>query len=102
MTEPPTSSVLHKLARFMGLVAEPTDHSSVPSLEARIRTLEAQVGELMRVSGVDPAMVPPLDPCSAEVRQLARAGKEVEAVRLHRQQTGASLSQAVSDVRSTS
>ena len=25
----------------------------------------------MRVSGVDPAMVPPLDPCYAEVRQLA-------------------------------
>ncbi len=62
----------------------------------RIAHLEYLVEHLYQQLGVP--LPAPANGVSTEVRELAMAGKEIAAIKLHREQTGKSLGEAKADV----
>lgn len=72
--------------------------ASMADLRRRVAVLEAQVAELSRVAGVDLTRLPVAPPVSDRVRDLALAGKQIEAIKVHREETGLSLLEAKADV----
>jgi ribosomal protein L7/L12 len=65
-----------------------------PSDKAHLRRLEVKLDLLLRHFGIeipDPATAAGL---SAEVRQLANDGKKIQAIKVHREQTGLGLKDA--------
>lgn len=85
----------------MGLFGNAATRSEVLRLRRRVDALERQVEALARLVDVDPRRLPAPEPvCSPEVVALARSGKEIEAIKLHREQTGADLLTAKLDVES--
>lgn len=76
-----------------------TPRSEIVRLQRRIDTLERQIVELAKLVDVDPRRLPQAAPvCSPQVVELAQAGKQIEAIKLHREQTGADLLTAKNDV----
>lgn len=68
-------------------------------LRRRVELLEAQVQALAQFTGIDPNHLPSqADTVSAEVRALVEQGKTVQAVKVHREQTGLDLLTAKRDV----
>ncbi len=67
-------------------------------LRRRVASLEATVAALVRHTALDPRSVTPVPACSDEVQRLAREGREVAAIKLHRQETGLGLAEAKADV----
>ncbi|MDY0745068.1 hypothetical protein SNE35_11140 [Paucibacter sp. R3-3] len=68
----------------------------------RLASLEVNVKQLLAMQGAGPNRS--LEP-SEEVLKLARAGQDIDAMRLYRQESGADVKQAmklVDDVRSAS
>jgi ribosomal protein L7/L12 len=69
-----------------------------PDLEERVAWLEAALTKL--AADVQPPVTLPPRPgqdssaVSAEVRELVLAGQTIEAIRLHREQTGVDLAEA--------
>jgi ribosomal protein L7/L12 len=61
------------------------------SNRARLIRLENKLDMLLRHFGTDPETATGL---SAEVRRLAGEGKKIEAIKVHREQTGAGLKDA--------
>jgi hypothetical protein len=60
--------------------------------KARIGRIERKVNALLRHHGVDPNLGPPLSP---RVQQLASdPAKKIEAIKVHREETGAGLAEA--------
>jgi ribosomal protein L7/L12 len=71
---------------LMGLLASYADTS------ARVRRIEYKVNMLLRHAGLDPAQGFPL---SEQVKDLARdPGRKIEAIKVYREETGASLKDA--------
>lgn len=70
-------------------------------LRARIARLEAQVrvqGEAINVMarrlGIEPVAVDPISHLDPEELDLARTGKQIQAIKHHRKRTGSSLLEA--------
>lgn len=59
------------------------------SNDADLRRIERKLDLILKHLGIDP-----LPPVSAEVRSLAVAGRKIEAIKVHREQTGAGLAEA--------
>ena len=62
-----------------------------PAEQARLRRLERKLDMLLAHFGMEPPEVAAL---SAEAKQLADEGKKIEAIAVHREQTGLSLKDA--------
>jgi hypothetical protein len=62
---------------------------TISRLDGTVRRAERKLDIFMRCSGYDPTQIATL-----EAESLARAGRKVEAVRVYRELTGASLAQA--------
>jgi len=61
-----------------------------------LRRIERKLDALLKHQGVS---LPPLGSMSEEVKQLARdPSRKIEAIKLHREQTGLGLAEAKSDV----
>ena len=82
------------IANFLGLTGGVDTEREVVRLRRRVATLEAQVEELARATGADLRFVAPEPAVSDEVRQLALSGRQIAAIKLHREQTGAGLAEA--------
>ena len=68
-------------------------------LRRRVDTLERQIEALAQLLDIDTRRLPQPQPvCSPQVVALARDGKTIAAIKLHRQQTGADLLTAKLDV----
>jgi len=74
------------------------DDQQIAELTARLTDLESKVDWLYRNAAYSyaksdaPAVVP--DGVSAEVLDLVRSGRPIQAIKLYRQQTGVGLEQA--------
>lgn len=75
-----------------------TSGAAVADLRRRVATLEAQVDALAHASGVDLTRLPVPAVVSPRVRQLALEGKEIQAIKVHREETGLGLAEAKADV----
>ncbi len=65
-----------------------------PSDQSRLKRLEKKLDLLLKHFEIeDPGLVI-VDGLSAEVRQLADAGQKIEAIKVHREQTGVGLKEA--------
>ncbi len=65
------------------------------SRQSGLRRIERKLDALLKHQGVS---LPPQAKLSDEVQQLARDHKKIEAVTLHREQTGFGLAEANSDI----
>ena len=74
---------------FAGAGAAYTSRQSV------LRRIERKLDALLKHQGVS---LPPQAKLSDEVQQLARDNHKIEALKLHREQTGLGLAEAKSDV----
>lgn len=69
------------------------------ALQRRVAVLEAQLAELAKFTGIDVTRLPSqVDVLSAQCKQLALQGQTIHAIKLHREQTGADLLTAKTDV----
>lgn len=85
------------ISRFFGLDGPAPIQPA--RLQRRIDTLERQVEFLARHLDIDPRRLPQAPPaCSPEVVQLVRNGQKIQAIKLHREQTGLGLAEAKHDV----
>ncbi len=89
----------HGVSRYFGLDGPDVPPVSAHRLQRRVDTLEQQVEFLTRQLDVDPRRLPQSAPaCSPEVIRLAREGKKIHAIKLHREQTGLGLAEAKADI----
>ena len=65
-----------------------------PSDRSRLRRLESKLDLLLKHFQIADASLDVVDGLSAEVRQLADAGQKIEAIKVHREQTGLGLKDA--------
>lgn len=63
-------------------------------LTRRLDRLEDKVDALLKHAGLEASKIPRQD----EIVELARAGKKIEAIKIYRETTGASLAEAKSAV----
>lgn len=63
-------------------------------LEARIRSQDAVLRALCARVGIDPADLDPVSTLDEEERALLAEGKDIAAIKHHRQRTGSSLLEA--------
>ncbi|MBC2933065.1 hypothetical protein [Nocardioides sp. zg-1228] len=78
-------------------VGSDADRARIAELERRVASLEAQLAQLARAAspaGVAPLTASATEPWLAEVQALRRAGKTIHAIKVYREHTGASLTQA--------
>jgi ribosomal protein L7/L12 len=66
---------------------------AIARLDSTVRRAERKLDIFMRCSGYDPTQIATL-----EAESLARAGRKAEAIKVYRELTGASLTQAKSVV----
>ena len=65
-----------------------------PSDQARLNRLEKKLDLLLKHFQIEGTSLVDSEGLSDEVRQLADAGKKIEAIKLHREQTGLGLKEA--------
>ncbi|MFE0374897.1 ribosomal protein L7/L12 [Streptomyces inhibens] len=73
----------------LAMVASSTDRRS-KSLDRRLQRLERKVDLLLAHAGIEE----PQDPRMAEIDELLRQDKKIQAIKVHRQLTGSGLAEA--------
>lgn len=71
------------------------DRREVEALRRRVSQLEVVVQELCQRAEMDPvALLDHATGASERVRQLADSGRKIEAIKVHREETGLGLAEA--------
>lgn len=66
----------------------------IARLESRVRTQQATIDLLCERAGISPRQADPLGTVDDEERRLIAAGKQIQAIKHHRERTGSSLIEA--------
>lgn len=86
------------LASYLGLTGGFDAQSEVRRLRREVAVLTEQVDMLARAANVDLSRVQPPPPVSHTVLGLLAQGKDIAAIKAHREETGLGLAEAKQDV----
>lgn len=86
------------IGEYLGLSGGVSPTAEVRRLRREVEVLHQQVALLARAQGVDVSRVRPGLPVSESVAALIRSGRQIQAIKVHREETGLGLAEAKADV----
>lgn len=89
---------MRDVCKALGLLEDRDERAPVRALRLEVEHLRAQVEAVARAGGVDLSRVPRPAATSEAVRALIRQGKDVAAIKQHREDTGLGLAEAKAEV----